>query len=76
VNVAEENEVFTARQVWWDTRNAEKALECLGNRPCLERHLLVGLNKYNKNDLVNALAMVSLLTNCATNVHLCWFFTQ
>ncbi|KAI0238771.1 TRUD domain-containing protein [Lamellibrachia satsuma] len=54
----DKNEVFEARQTWWDTRDAGKALECLGNRPSLERHLLLGLKKYNENDLVNALAMI------------------
>lgn len=66
--LTDKNEVFEARQTWWDTRDAGKALECLGNRPSLERHLLLGLKKYNENDLVNALAMVCLITNWSLKV--------
>ena len=56
----DENEVFEARKTWWDTRDAGKSLDRLGTRPCLEGHLLIGLKKCSKNDLVNALSMVRI----------------
>ena len=65
----DENEVFEARKTWWDTRDAGKALDCLGSRPSLERHLLFGLKKCSENDLVNALSMVRLPSLRESTMH-------
>lgn len=48
-----------AQQVWQETKDAEKTLEALGREACIERHLLVGLTKCAKNDLVTAIGHVS-----------------
>ena len=47
-----------ARKTWWDTRDPVQALDQLGGRHCPEKQLLLGLKKFEKNDLVSALSMV------------------
>lgn len=55
---ADGSEIAEARKVWSTTKDAEAALKKLGYRNCIEKQLLVGLDKYKKNDLVSALNMV------------------
>ena len=49
-----------ARDIWWKTRNASKALDALGRQNCIERQLLTGLKTYNQNDLVSAINNVNI----------------
>ncbi|KAF4519801.1 hypothetical protein B566_EDAN006815 [Ephemera danica] len=47
------------RELWWKTRDADKALKALkGRDKCIEGQLLLGLTKTHKNDLVNALEYI------------------
>lgn len=48
------------RKVWSETQDASKCLSVLGRRTGVERHLLVGLTKCDKNDLVTAIAHVGV----------------
>ena len=79
--IADQKDVCAARQHWWDTRDASTALKHLGKRPCIERHLLVGLEKCAKNDFVGALSSVRFskfssacfCTIFVSNNHHCYF---
>ena len=51
--------INAARQHWWSTHNAKEALQKMGSRKCLDRILLQGLMKRDKNDYVGALSEVS-----------------
>ena len=52
--------ISKAREVWKETGDAQAALEHLRNKTCIERHLLTGLSKCAKNDLVGALNYVCI----------------
>ena len=49
-----------AREAWARTKNPYCALAELGGRQCIERQLLEGLKKCDRNDLVTALSLVRL----------------
>jgi hypothetical protein len=53
------NEMVEARAVWQETHDAQKTLDALKGFHCNERHLLEGLKRSAKNDLVGALSFVS-----------------
>ncbi|XP_074644790.1 pseudouridylate synthase 7 homolog [Tubulanus polymorphus] len=57
-DTGEHRDLIACREEWTATKNAESALNKLGRLTCVESHLLSGLCKYEKNDLVHALSMI------------------
>jgi len=51
-------EMVEARKVWQSTHDAGKTLAALRRFHCTERHLLEGLKRCAKNDIVTALSAV------------------
>ncbi|XP_076336847.1 pseudouridine synthase 7 [Tachypleus tridentatus] len=54
----EDANLAACRKLWWETRDASKALRQLQRKSTIEGHLLQGLVAHGPNDLVNALNFI------------------
>ena len=59
--LAEQEEIAESRKVWMETKDARKALDRMGRRHGIERHLLTGLSKRGIQDPLGSLSMVSFI---------------
>ncbi|XP_013787304.1 pseudouridylate synthase 7 homolog [Limulus polyphemus] len=54
----EDANLAACRKLWWETRDASKAIRQLQRKSTIEGHLLQGLVAHGPNDLVNALNFI------------------